>query len=98
MLYSESIDKLKAVLSAMHNMSQKRENLEKNLRFKLEGEIRRLRKEGGGGGGGEGGGEEEEEQLEDMKKGSLSDHLAELRLQNAALEADVVKVIASGKT
>lgn len=47
MVYSESIDKLKAVLSAMHNMSQKREKLEKKLRFQLEREIRRLKGDGG---------------------------------------------------
>ena len=92
MIYSESINKLKAVLSAMHTMSQKRENLEKKLRFKLEREIRclreereRERREGGGGGEGEGpDGEGREE--------SVIEKLAELQLQNAALEADVVKV------
>ena len=77
MVYSESIDKLKAVLSAMHNMSHKREKLEKKLRFQLEREIRRLKKEGGS---------------EAMHEENVAEKLAELQAKNAALEADVVKV------
>ena len=42
-VYSESIEKLHGVLSAMQEMSQKRELLEKKLRSQLEGEMRRLR-------------------------------------------------------
>ena len=80
MLYSESIDKLKAVLSAMHNMSQKREKLEKQLRFQLESEMRRLK---------EGEGEEH------AKEENMEDKMAEMKLQNAALESDVVKVSSS---
>lgn len=60
----------------MHNMSQKRENLEKKLRFQLEGEIRRLKKKDG----------------EEQAKENIADKLADMKLQNAALESDVVKV------
>lgn len=94
LIYSESIDKLKSVLSAMHNMSQKREKLEKKLRFKLEREIRRLKAEMG-----------EEVANGHLTEGEgLSSKLAELQLQNATLEADIVKVcyllvdFASGST
>lgn len=82
-LYSESIDKLKAVLSAMHNMSQKREKLEKKLRFQLESEISHLKKMEG----------------EDKEGGeeNLTDKLSEMKLYNAALESDVVKVSKSVK-
>lgn len=45
-MYSQSIDKLKSVLSTMQNMSAKREKLEKHLRGQLLAEIRRLK--GGG--------------------------------------------------
>lgn len=75
-LYSESIDKLKAVLSAMHNMSQKREKLEKKLRFQLESEICQLKGKDG----------------EGKEKEDIADGLAEMKLQNATLESDVVKV------
>ena len=81
-IYSESIDKLKSVLSAMHNMSQKREKLEKNLRFKLEREIKRLKVERG----------EEGTDGHTSEGDSVGIKLAELQLQNTALEADVVKV------
>ena len=76
MVYSESIDKLKAVLSAMHNMSHKREQLEKNLRFQLEREIKRLKEHRKGSVNGEG----------------RAEKLAELQLRSSTLEADVVKV------
>ena len=42
-MYTESIEKLKSVLSAMQNMSQKREQLEKRLRTQLLMEISRLK-------------------------------------------------------
>ncbi len=42
-MYSQSIDKLKSVLSTMQNMSAKREKLEKHLRGQLLAEIRRLK-------------------------------------------------------
>ena len=43
LMYTESIEKLKAVLSAMQNMSKKREGLERRLHTALEGEITQLR-------------------------------------------------------
>lgn len=61
----------------MHNMSQKREKLEKTLRFQLENEIHRLKKKEGG---------------EEDAEGNITDKVADMKLQNAALEADVVKV------
>ncbi len=48
-VYSESIEKLRGVLSAMQNMSQKRERLENSIRSQLEREIRRLNREEGKG-------------------------------------------------
>ena len=42
-MYSESIEKLKSVLSAMQNTSQNREKLEKKLRTQLQKEINRLK-------------------------------------------------------
>ncbi len=77
MVYSESIDKLKAVLSAMHNMSHKREKLEKKLRFQQEMEIRRLKKEEGS---------------KTVNEEDIAEKMAELQLKNATLDADVVKV------
>lgn len=69
----------------MHNMSQKREKLEKKLRYKLEREIKRLKAENG---------EEEEEEADGhmTESESVNKKIAELQVQNAALEADVVKV------
>lgn len=52
-MYSQSIDKLKSVLSAMQSMSAKREKLEKHLRGQLLAEIQRLK--GGSVGGGSNG-------------------------------------------
>ena len=43
LVYSESIEKLKGVLQAMQNASQKREKLEKQLREQLQSEISRLK-------------------------------------------------------
>ena len=80
MVYSESIDKLKAVLSAMHNMSHKRERLEKKVRFQLEREIRWLKKEEG---------------RESVDEENMVERLAELQSKNATLDADVVKVCSS---
>lgn len=76
MVYSESIDKLKAVLSAMHNMSHKRENLEKKLRFQLEREIKRLKEHRNG----------------SLNEEGITEKLAELQLKNSMLDSDVVKV------
>ena len=42
-MYSQSIDKLKSVLTTMQSMSQKREKLEKHLREQLLAEIGRLK-------------------------------------------------------
>lgn len=52
-MYSQSIEKLKSVLSTMQSMSQKREKLEQHLREQLLTEIQRLK--GGSGGGGSNG-------------------------------------------
>ena len=73
--YSESIEKLRAVLSTMQSMSQKRESLEKKLRSQLEGEIRRLK----------------QETVSEVENDTES-NIAENLIQNASLEADVVKV------
>ena len=46
-VYTESIEKLRSVLSAMQTMSQKRERLEKGVRRQLEADIQRLKGEKG---------------------------------------------------
>lgn len=81
-MYTESIEKLKAVLSAMQNMSDKRGRLEKRLRQELKTEIQTLRegRREGAAGSGEQAGEE------------LKQKLGEQQVEIAALEADVAKV------
>ena len=83
-MYTESIEKLKAVLSAMQNMSDKRGRLEKRLRQELKAEIQTLR---------EGGREEEEDAGSGEQVGDeLKQKLREQQMEIAALEADVAKV------
>ena len=79
LVYSESIEKLKGVLLAMQNASQKREKLEKQLREQLQSEISQLK---GGGGG------RNNSKLTKEKPSSV----AELQQQILLLEADVAKV------
>ena len=80
MVYSESIEKLRAVLSAMQSTSQKREKLEKKMRSQLEKQISRLKKEVDG---------------SHVRDEECSDSLAALQIQNTALEADIAKVCIS---
>ena len=77
-MYTESIEKLKAVLSAMQNMSEKRGKLEKRLRHQLETEIRTLR------------GKSAEDRGPPGDEPSQKAWEQEARI--AALEADVAKV------
>lgn len=77
-VYCERIEKLRGVLAAMQNMSQKRERLEKNLRSQLEGEICRLKKD--------------MPPNQDGEEIDFADSVAELQIQNTSLAADIVKV------
>ena len=77
-MYSESIEKLKGVLQAMQNASQKRERLEKQLREQLQNEINQLK----GGGVGKTSSKVKETQAIP----------AELQQQMLMLETDVAKV------
>ena len=81
-MYSESIEKLKGVLQAMQNASQKRERLEKQLREQLRNEINQLK--GGGGAGGAG--------RTNLKVKETQAIPAELQQQILMLETDVAKV------
>ena len=76
-VYSESIEKLRGVLTAMQNMSQKREGLEKKLRSQLEGEIRRLKKN---------------LPVRNKEDGDLTEALTNLQIEKTSLAADCVKV------
>ena len=78
-MYSESIEKLKGVLQAMQNASQKRERLEKQLREQLQSEINQLK--GGGGAG-----------RTNSKVKETQAIPAELQQQILMLETDVAKV------
>ena len=82
-MYSESIEKLKGVLQAMQNASQKREKLEKQLREQLQSEISQLK---GGGAGAAGTGRTNSKQREKQTTPS------EIQQQILLLEADVAKV------
>ena len=88
LVYSESIEKLKGVLQAMQNASQKREKLEKQLREHLQSEISRLKEGIAAGadtaaGGGAGAGRTNSEQEK-----------SELQQQILLLETEVAKVCA----
>ena len=80
LMYSESIEKLKGVLQAMQYASQKRENLEKQLREQLQSEIDQLK--GGTGASASAG------------KATLKQRAtpSELQQQILQLEAEVAKV------
>jgi len=85
-VYSESIEKLHEVLSAMQEMSLKRGRLEKKVRSQLEGEMRRLRDglpTNMRTSGGPGGNLEMVEELRDAK--------IELEILNTSLAADCAK-------
>lgn len=77
-MYAERIEKLKSILSAMQNMSQKREHLEKRLRAQLTSEISRLKGES--------------DKAEESGSNSHRETRSELLVRVAALEADVSKV------
>ena len=80
LMYSESIEKLKGVLQAMQYASQKRENLEKQLREQLQSEIGRLK---GGTGTSAGAGKNSSKQRATP---------SEFQQQILLLEAEVAKV------
>ena len=79
LVYSESIEKLKGVLQAMQNASQKRERLEKQLREQLQNEINQLK---GGGAG----------RTTNSKVKETQPSPAELQQQVLILETDVATV------
>ena len=84
LVYSESIEKLKGVLQAMQNASQKREKLEKQLREQLQSEISRLKESTAAGadstaGGGAG-------------RTNSKQEKSELQQQILLLETEVAKV------
>ena len=83
LVYSESIEKLKGILVAMQNASQKREKLEKQLREQLQIEIGQLK-----GGSGGGGGRTNSKLVKEKSSTSVSD----LQQQVLLLEAEVAKV------
>ena len=85
LVYSESIEKLKGVLQAMQNASQKREKLEKQLREQLQSEIGRLK---GGTGADTGIGGTGKTNSKQEKPATLS----ELKQQILFLETEVAKV------